>query len=140
EGTSQLAVCRNSAGDQNGACAALIHCGESAPDEVVDDGALKACYQIESGRTRKGAQCVRSALSARERLPPRFDFGFELRVAPQGIEHRGFDSAKAEVVNVAAHFRLAEADGVRISVGREAVNDRAAGIAERKHPGDFVAG
>ncbi len=49
-----------------------------------------------------------------------------------------FESAEAEVERIAFHFGEGEADGGGIAVGRQAVDDGAAGIAEAEQFGHLV--
>ncbi len=75
-----------------------------------------------------------------ERLLARFDFRLQLRIALQMIEQSCLDAAEAEIVGIASHFRLGEADRPRIPVRGKLVDDWAAGIAQRQHARDFVVG
>jgi hypothetical protein len=61
-------------------------------------------------------------------------------MAAEMVEHRRLDSAEAEIVRIAFHFWFAEADGFRIAMSGELVENRAARVAEGEHAGDFVIG
>ena len=56
------------------------------------------------------------------------------------IEHGRLYAAEAEIVGIAFHFWFAKANGFRIAVSGELVEDGAARIAEGEHAGDFVVG
>ena len=71
------------------------------------------------------------------RAAPGFDFGGKI-VGFHPTQHGGFQSAEAEIERVAFHAREREFDGVRIAVGRELIDDGAAGIAEAQQLCDFV--
>ena len=86
------------------------------------------------------AEGVGSAFAASERLLAGVDFGLQLGMAAEVVEHGGLDAAEAEIVRIAFHFWFAEADGFGIAVRGELIENRAAGIAEGEHAGDFVVG
>ena len=71
------------------------------------------------------------------RAAARVDFGGKI-VGFHPAQHGGFESAEAEVERVAFHAREREFDGARIAVGRELIDDGAAGIAEAEQLRDFV--
>ena len=100
----------------------------------------KLAIEIERGAARKRAEGVGGAFAAGEGLLAGVDFGLQLGMAAEMVEHGGLDAAEAEIVGIAFHFWLAEADGFGIAVRGELVDDRAAGIAESEHAGDFVVG
>src|SRR5277367_1994763 len=54
------------------------------------------------------------------------------------VEDCRFNSTKTEIVVAVSDLRFGETNRVRIAVGREFVDYRAAGIAEGKEAGEFV--
>jgi len=68
------------------------------------------------------------------------NFGLQLGMAAEMIEHGGLDAAEAEIVGIAFHFWFAEANGFCIAMGGELIENRAARIAESEHASDFVIG
>src|SRR5688500_16969145 len=67
------------------------------------------------------------------------DFGFHVtRFHPP--QYRRFQTAEAEVEGIAFHLGKGEPDRGRIAVGREAVDDRTAGVAETEQLSDLVEG
>ena len=73
----------------------------------------------------KLAEGVGGAFAAGEGLLAGVDFGLQLGVTAEMVEHGGFDAAEAEIVRIAFHFWFAEANGFRIAVQRRA--DRESG-------------
>ena len=109
-------------------------CG--AAEQLLDDGVLEGGEQVERGLGSEREKILsRSAL----RAAAGFDFGGKI-VGFHPTEDGGFESAEAEVERVAFHAGEREFDGARIAMGRELIDDGAAGIAEAEELGDLVVG
>ena len=78
--------------------------------------------------------------AASEGLLASVDFGLQLGMTAEMVEHGGLDAAEAEIVRIAFHFRFAETNSFGIAVRGQLIEDGSAGITEGEHAGDFVVG
>ena len=114
-------------------------CVERAGHKIGDDTSLKTGNQIERCGTGERSQGIRASFAPREGRAARVDF-LELRIAAQMIQHGGLDPAEAEIESVSFYFGFSEADGQRVSMYSQPVNDGSSRIAESEHSGDLVVG
>ena len=61
-------------------------------------------------------------------------------MAFQVVQHRRLDSAETEIVGVALHLRLTEANCARVTMLGELIHHRTTGISECEQARDFVVG
>jgi hypothetical protein len=142
EGGTELGVGGYSAGDEDAFGLELFGGGHGAVDKVADHRVLKFPYQSQRLRAAKGQQLVEFSFAAGEGGFPFENFLAVFAVFADVVENRGFEAAETEVERVAARFRGTEFDGGWRAVGGgcEAIEDRAARIAQSEEFGDFVVG
>ena len=121
---------------------------ESARHEVADDGGLELGNHGERSRPAQREKIGGFAAALLQRFLAGFDFFDKFGMGADVVQDGGLDSAETEIVGIALDFHGAKIWGVFFAeffsgcggVCGELVDNRAAGIAEREEPGDFVVG
>ncbi len=167
EAHAQFAIGSHSAGDQDTSGAESFLRREGLAQQVADDGVLKAGDQVESLRVGSGESILNGGFGGRVGTGEECfaaGFGFRAQVVQFDIaKDRGLDAGKREEkprveigdgrgfgsfgarrfaaeMDFCFDLREGKRDGARISVLRERVDPRAAGVAEAEELGDFVVG
>ena len=160
EAAAKLAVGGDSPGDDNAVRAKGFGSGKCLALEVADDGVLEGGDQVEGllvaefydgfglwgerGVVGKGGATAFDTVAHMVGFDVAEDSGFD--AAEGEVEVRAFGGCGGLFVGDAgargAMFDLAEGerDGARVSMGRECVDPRAAGVAEAEELGDLVVG
>src|ERR1700684_680261 len=84
------------------------------------------------------AQSVGGAFTPGESLFPFSNLRLKLRMLAEMVKHCSLNSTETKVVSVSFHLRNAEPGCLRIAVFGQAVDNRPAWVAERKHTANFV--
>src|SRR5690348_538482 len=139
---AELRIGSDPAGNNHAGSLKLFGGRKRARDEIADNGILKFANQAKHGRAAERQELVELAFAAFDG----FFSGANLRgifgMLANVVKNGGLQAAEAEVIWIAADFDAAEIHG-RGSIaggGREAIQNRSAGITEAEKLGDFVVG
>src|SRR5580704_11830375 len=147
EAIAQFGVGGYSSGNQHCAGTCFGRGLERARHKVADDCGLELGNYGERSRAAKWKQIGGFAATFVESFLAGIDFLREFGMRANVVQDGGLDSAEAEIVGIAFDFyrsKIRRVFSAEFFAGgglrRELVDDRAARIAEREEPGNFVVG
>ena len=140
EALAEKGIARHSSRDKDRVNAANVRRGERARDQILDHGALEARDQVEGRRGTTRAQVLeRGTLDG---LAPSAAFlGFPRKFgSAHAVKHRGLETRKAEIQRIPFHLDAPEIHPVGISVARQPVDNRPAGVPQGQELCDLIEG
>ena len=137
---TQLAVRRNSSGDEHGRHSQIFRGFHRPFDQITHYRILEFAKQTQSFRSAERQQLIEFSFASRDSRFSRLNFRQIVRIFANMIEHGSFQSAETEIQRVASHFRRSEFYGSRNVAGgtREAIENRSSGISKAKQFRNFV--